>query len=50
VQKLRAAGVVADLNVFEGLSHAQYLLLDEAPESVEAFGDVATFFDRHLTR
>jgi len=49
-RKLRAAGVVADLNVFEGLSHAQYLLLDEAPESAEAFGDVATFFDRHLAR
>jgi acetyl esterase/lipase len=49
-RKLRAAGVSADLNVFEGLSHAQYLLLDEAPESAEAFGDVAAFFDRHLTR
>jgi len=49
-RKLRAAGVVADLNVFEGLSHAQYLLLDAAPESAEAFGEVAAFFDRHLTR
>jgi len=49
-RKLRAAGVIADLNVFEGLSHAQYLLLDQAPESVEAFGEVAAFFDRHLAR
>jgi acetyl esterase/lipase len=49
-RKLRAAGVIADLNVFEGLSHAQYLLLDQAPESAEAFGEVSAFFDRHLAR
>jgi acetyl esterase/lipase len=49
-RKLRAAGAIADLNVFEAQSHAQYLLLDAAPESAEAFGEVAAFFDRHLAR
>ncbi len=49
-RKLRAAGVIAELNVFEAQSHAQYLLLDEAPESADAFGEVAAFFDRHLAR
>ena len=31
-RKLRAAGVVADLMVFEGQSHAQYLFVPDAPE------------------
>ena len=47
-RKLRRAGVVADLNVYEGQSHAQYSFNPGAPETKEAFTDVASFFDKHL--
>ncbi len=47
-RKLRDAGVVADLLVFEGLSHAQYLFAPDAPESRTHFAEVSAFFDRHL--
>jgi epsilon-lactone hydrolase len=47
-QKLREAGVVADLLVFEGMSHAQYNLAPDAPESKEHFKQVAAFFERFL--
>ena len=47
-RKLRRAGVVADLNVYEGQSHAQYGFDVNAPETKEAFTDIAQFFDRHL--
>ena len=49
-RKLRRAGVEAELNVYEGLSHAQYLFDPAAPETKEVFGDIAAFFDRHLAR
>jgi len=49
-RKLRRAGVEADLNVYEGLSHAQYLFDLAAPETEEVFGDVTAFFDKHLAR
>ena len=47
-RKLREAGVVADLIVFEGLSHAQYLFNPDAPESKEHFAEVSAFFHRIL--
>ena len=47
-RKLRRAGVVADLNVYEGMSHAQYGFDVNAPETKEAFTDIARFFDKHL--
>ncbi|AOO79821.1 alpha/beta hydrolase [Bosea vaviloviae] len=49
-RKLRRAGVIADLNVYEGQSHAQYGADMNAPETKEAFTDIAKFFDRHLGR
>jgi epsilon-lactone hydrolase len=49
-RKLRRAGVEAELNVYEGQSHAQYGIDANAPETREAFGDIARFFDRHLGR
>ena len=49
-RKLRRAGVVADLNVYEGQSHAQYLFNADAPETKEASTEIARFFDRHLGR
>ena len=47
-RKLRQAGVEAELQVFEGMSHAQYLFNADAPESKEAFGEITRFFDKHL--
>lgn len=46
-RKLRRAGVIADLNVYEGMSHAQYQDVN-SPESREVFTDIAQFFDRYL--
>jgi acetyl esterase/lipase len=47
-RKLRAAGVEATLQVFEGQSHAQYMRDPTAPETKEAFGEIALFLDQHL--
>lgn len=47
-RKLREAGVEADLQVYEGLSHAQYLSSPAAPVTKEVFGEITRFFDAHL--
>ena len=47
-RKLREAGVDAQLEVFEGQSHAQYQFDDRAPETKQAFGEITAFFDGHL--
>lgn len=47
-RKLRQAGVEADLQVFEGMSHAQYNFDPDAPETKEVFTEIARFFDKHL--
>ena len=49
-RKLRRAGVEAELQVFEGLSHAQFIFDPTAPETREIFAEIARFFDRHLAR
>jgi monoterpene epsilon-lactone hydrolase len=49
-RKLRQAGVEAVLQVFEGQSHAHYLRDDSAPETREAFAEIAAFFDKHLAK
>lgn len=49
-RKLRAAGVTADLHVFEAQSHADYLRAYPAPESREMLEEVARFFDQHLQK
>jgi epsilon-lactone hydrolase len=36
------------LQVYEGMSHAQYLFDADAPETKEAFSELARFFDQHL--
>ena len=46
-RKLRALGIDAALNVFEAQSHAQYQFDDRVPETKEAFGEIAEFFDAH---
>jgi monoterpene epsilon-lactone hydrolase len=47
-RKLRQAGVEAVLQVFEGQAHAQYYRDVTAPETKEAFEEIALFFDKHL--
>jgi len=49
-RKLRQAGVEAVLQVYEGMSHAHYVRDDTAPESKEAFEEIAGFFDKHLAK
>lgn len=49
-RKLRQAGVVAELQVYEGQSHAQYMRDVNAPETKEAFEEIARFFDRYLSK
>lgn len=46
-RKLRQAGIAAELQVFEAQSHAQFLT-PFAPETEEAFGEIARFFSHHL--
>jgi epsilon-lactone hydrolase len=47
-RKLRQAGVEAELQVYEGMSHAQYNIDPDAPETNEVFTEIARFFDLHL--
>ena len=47
-RKLKRAGVDAELEVYEGESHAQYQFDDRVPETKEAFADIAAFFAQHL--
>jgi acetyl esterase/lipase len=47
-RKLRAAGVEAVLQVWEGQSHAQYMVDISAPETREYHDEVARFLDMHL--
>ena len=49
-RKLRAAGVEAILQAWEGQSHAQYLADVDAPETKEYHDEVARFFERHLAK
>jgi monoterpene epsilon-lactone hydrolase len=49
-RKLRAAGVEAVLQVWEGQSHAQYNRDINAPETKEYNDEIARFFDLHLGR
>ena len=46
-RKLRRASVEAEL-IYEGMSHAQYNFNAFAPETKEAFTEIARFFDKHL--
>jgi monoterpene epsilon-lactone hydrolase len=47
-RKLRQAGVEAVLQVYEGAAHAQYARDADAPETKEAFEEIARFFDKYL--
>jgi epsilon-lactone hydrolase len=47
-RKLRMAGVVAELNVYEGMSHAEYAFLAQSPESQQVYSELAAFLRQHL--
>lgn len=47
-RKLREASVVADLNVYEGVSHADYLVMPTSPESQQVFAELGGFLRQHL--
>ena len=49
-RKLRRAGVTAELQLFDGQSHGQYLFDPAAPETREMFVEIARFLDAHLSR
>jgi len=46
--KLRQAGVLADILVYEGVAHADYLTEFTSPESQHTFAELNTFLLRHL--
>jgi acetyl esterase/lipase len=46
-RKMRIAGVVADLNVYEGVSHLDFSLTD-SPEEEQVYGELGAFLLRHL--
>jgi len=45
---LRRAGVEADLNVYEGQSHGDYVAVMNAPESYEHYAELNAFILQHL--
>ena len=47
-RKLRDLGIPAELEVYEGQSHAQYQFDDQVPETKVAFDEIAGFFGRYL--
>jgi monoterpene epsilon-lactone hydrolase len=47
-RRLRRAGVEADLHIYEGQSHADYLKVMNAPESYEHFAELNAFLLKHL--
>jgi monoterpene epsilon-lactone hydrolase len=49
-RELRRAGVEADLHVYEGQAHAEYLAVMDAPESAEHFAELNRFLLKHLSK
>ncbi len=47
-RKLRTAGVEADLNVYESLSHGEYLVVIDSPESQQVFAELGAFLLKYL--
>jgi len=45
-RRMRVAGVMADLNVYEGVSHGEYMM--DSPESQQAYGELGAFLLQHL--
>jgi acetyl esterase/lipase len=49
-RKLKDAGVVTDLNIYEGVSHAEYLLVQPSPEFTKTYTDLGAFLNTHLSK
>jgi monoterpene epsilon-lactone hydrolase len=49
-RKLRASMVKADLHVYEGMSHADYLVASTSPESLDLYRQLSAFVDEHLAK
>ena len=47
-RKMLVAGVVAALNVYEGVSPADYIFIVDSPEMQQAYGELGAFLLRHL--
>lgn len=47
-RNMRAAGVEADLNVYEGMSHGAFLVYTDLPENAEVYTELGAFLDQHL--
>jgi monoterpene epsilon-lactone hydrolase len=47
-RKLRQSGAIADLHVYEGMSHAGYLVSPETPESKNMYEELRYFISQHL--
>jgi uncharacterized membrane protein/acetyl esterase/lipase len=46
--KLRQAGVVADLLVYDGVAHGDYIAVMNSPESAHAYAELNAFLLQHL--
>ena len=49
-RKLRRAGVEADLHIYEGQSHGDYIAMWNAPESHEHYAELNAFLLKHLKK
>ncbi|UUV18160.1 alpha/beta hydrolase [Fusobacteria bacterium ZRK30] len=49
-RKLRRAGVKADLHIYEGQAHADYIAATFSPESYEHFRELDSFLIEHLKK
>lgn len=49
-RKLKEAGVKTSLNVFEGLSHAEYLARKNTPEFKKVYTELGAFLNEHLSQ
>ena len=47
-RKMKEAGVKADLNVYEGLSHVEYFVVPDSPESKEVYEELESFLNQYL--
>jgi len=47
-RKLREADVIADLHVYEGMSHAGYIRSSDTPESKNMYSELGAFIDKYM--
>jgi len=48
-RKLREKDSIADLNVYEGFSHVEYLVAPDSPEAREMYRELGLFLSKHLS-